>query len=120
MPPPSSRLEFLSLPLELRLRIYQYALVRKPQAVPHREPSFEHPATPTILRTYKYIYEEASPVPLSRENTFLVYKPERILNWLIKIGRANTKLLRHICIFGDPVYSTEKSLFSGGEGPFWY
>ena len=119
MPPPSSRLGFLSLPLKARLRIYELLLVREQQAIPHCKPSFAPPAMPAILRTCKQVHKEASRV-LYAENTFLVSNPKRILEWLTKIGRANIELLHRIRIFVDPVYSTEKNLFSGGEALFWY
>ena len=121
MPPQKSTLDFLSLPPKTRLRIYEYVLVCEPQLIPDYTPPANQPLTPSILRTCKQIHSEASPVLYSK-NTFLVAEPDRILKWLIGIGRVNIKYLNSIRIFVHPVYYTKEIPFlhNANESAFWY
>ena len=120
MPSQESQITFLSLPAEVRLPIYEYLLVDKPQVIPHCRPATERPLTPSILRTCKQINREASQALYSK-NTFLISEPDRDLKWFDSIGRINVKLLKDIRLFVHPVYSTQRTLFStGSEGISWY
>ena len=120
MPPQQPDSVFLSLPLETRLRIYEYIFIGKPQVVPYYKPPGPHPLPPAILRTCKQIHNEASPILYSK-NTFLISSPEQILKWFIQIGRANIKLLSNIRIFVDPVNSMTDTAFGrASEFSLWY
>ncbi len=120
MPPQESQITFLSLPAEVRLPIYEYLLVDKPQVIPHCRPATERPLTPWILRTCKQINREASQALYSK-NTFLISEPDRDLTWFNNIGRINIKLLKNIRLFIHPDYYTPKNLFNtGSESASWY
>jgi len=121
MPPQKSPVDFLSLPLEARLRIYEFVLICKPRVIPHYKPSADSPVTPSILRACKQIHSEASPIRYSK-NTFLIAEPERILKWFIRIGRINIKHLKSIRVFVHPVYYPRETPFLGtaSESCFWY
>ncbi len=121
MPPQKSQLDFLSLPLKARLRIYEYVLVSEPQVIPHCKLAADPLITPSVLRTCKQIHSEASPI-LHSKNTFLVAEPERNLKWFKRMGRSNIKHLKRIRIFVHPVYYTEEIpyLCTAPESSFWY
>ena len=119
--PQKSKVQFLALPLEVRLRIYHFALVRDPQIIPHCRPAANPPVTPSILRTCKQIHSEASPV-LYSTNSFLICEPEQVLKWFNQIDRINIGLLKSIRICPHAVYSTAEvpSLFSPNTSLPWY
>ena len=120
MPPLKPKSAFLSLPLEARLRIYEYIFIDKRQIIFYCKPPADHPIPPSILRTCKQIHKEACPI-LYSENTFLISEPERVLKWFLQIGRANIKLLNNIRIFVDPVMSTTDTIFGRrNEISLWY
>ena len=93
-----SKDDFLSLPPEVRLRIYEYLLVCKSHVTPIYRPRERPPITISVLRTCKQIYTEASPVFYSK-NEIVVAEPEMIIRWLALIGRINVRHLRTIRIF---------------------
>lgn len=121
MPPQRSRFDFLSLPRNARLRIYEYALVCEPQIIPECRPAAEQPLTPSILRTCKQVHDEARPILYSK-NTFLVSEPKRILQWFVGIGQLNIKHLASIRIFVSAVYYKEDIPIFGiaSNSRFWY
>lgn len=80
--------------------------------MPEYRLSTERPRAPSILRTCKQIHSEASLI-LYSEILFLVAEPDRILEWLAQIGRRNTKHLKRLHMFVDPVYDSKIR-------SFWY
>lgn len=120
MPPQDPSVDFLSLPLKVRLRIYEYLLVCKPQIIPHFRPATNSPLTPSILRTCKQIHNEASRTLYSK-NKFLISEPETDLKWFSQMGPRNIKLLNSIRIFPHAVYYiTDKIFGSAKESRYWY
>ena len=100
---------FLSLPLKIRLRIYQYAFASvslepygprygKPTSAISFSRSWSLPATPGLLRVSHRMYTEAVEV-LYGSNTFHFSNPNYPLNWLKSIGSINIGRLRKLSIF---------------------
>ncbi|KAM0805344.1 hypothetical protein BDR22DRAFT_393627 [Usnea florida] len=121
MSPQESRSDFLSLPLEVRLRIYEYLLVCKSHITPGYRPRARLPITLSVLRLCKQVHTEASPIFYSK-NEIVVDEPEPIIRWLTKIGRINVRHLRRIRIFVGAVECTGDtySRRSAGVGDSWY
>ena len=121
MSPQESRSDFLSLPPEVRLRIYEYLLVCNSHVAPDYRPRAEQPITLSMLRTCKQIHTEASQIFYSK-NEILVDEPEPIIHWLTQIGQINVKHLRSIRIFVHAVYSPTdtSSRHSARVGHLWY
>ena len=116
-----SRSDFLSLPLEVRFRIYEDLLVCKLYVTPEYRPRARPPITLSVLRTCKQIYTEASPIFYSK-NEILVDEPEPIIRWLTRIGRINVRHLRRLRIFVGAVnYGGDfSSRDSACVGHLWY
>ena len=88
--------------------------------MPDVKPPADRSIAPTILRTCKKIHREASPALYSK-NTFLIAEPDRILRWLLQIGRVKTSLLKSIRIFPHAVYYTQDTFFGNASvSRFWY
>lgn len=121
MSPHESRSDFLSLPPEGRLRIYEYLLVCKSHVTPEYRPWARQPITLSVLRTCKQIHTEASPIFYSK-NEIVVDEPELIIRWLALIGRVNVRHLRRIRIFVGAVnYGGDfSSRDSASVGHLWY
>ena len=119
MPLQNQRSTFLLLPLELRLHIYEYLFLCKKEIHPYCSgiPRAERSIPPSILRTCKQIRQEASPILYSK-NAFSIACPQRIFPWLLKMGRANIKLLKTIDIWVNPVMRIDKHSIK--ETAFWY
>ena len=100
MSPQESKSNFLSLPPEVRLRIYDYLLVCKSHVTPDYRPRRRQPITLSVLRTCKQIHTEASQIFYSK-NEIQIDKPGPVIRWLKGIGQTNVKLLRKIRIFAD-------------------
>ena len=111
---------FLSLPLEVRLRVYESFLIHESQIIPVLKPDGTM-GTPSVLQTCKQIYSEASLI-LYSGNTFLVADPGRILKWFNQIGPVNMTRLKRLRIFDDAVYCSEPKTWLGtpSESPLWY
>lgn len=108
-----SQVGFFSLPAEIRLCIYELALVCKKQMISLR--MFFYPMTYSIsanlslLRTCKRIYSEASQILYSK-NTFSISQPKIDILWLKGFSPINTKHLRHIRIFVEGRYEKRDRL----------
>ncbi|KAI4213284.1 MAG: hypothetical protein LQ351_004025 [Letrouitia transgressa] len=90
------RAHFFSLPLEIRLCIYEHVLVvTSPVTI------CTHPRSPdlklSLLLTCRQIYNEAHPIFYSK-NTFKIEVPAIIRKWTIMIGQVNIKLLKSIFV----------------------
>jgi len=111
MEPSATR--FLKLPVEIRLRIYDYALVSRSDRAKNLSPvkwnkkkiifyEAEDPTKrmvyPALLRSCKTIYNEASPILYSK-NTFYVDNPKTTIMFLHQIGSVNTMRLRTLDIW---------------------
>lgn len=102
-----TKANFLSLPIELRLCIYDHLLVYelpiKPALGCYGCPSL------SVLRTCKQINAEASPI-LYSQNTFKFHQPIFALSRLLSIGAGNAKHLHTLIICrGHPDYATRSS-----------
>ena len=116
-----SRSDFLSLPLEIRLRIYEYLLLCKSHATPVYRPRARQPITLSVLRTCKQIHTEGSPIFYSK-NEIVVDEPEPIIRWFALIGRMKVRHLRRIRIFVGAVecFGNTSSQRSARVGHLWY
>ncbi|KAF2802378.1 uncharacterized protein BDZ99DRAFT_202143 [Mytilinidion resinicola] len=90
---------FLSLPSELRNKIYEEVLMDQEPIDPWALPYPFQPLTMELLRVNKTIHREASSL-LYAQNRFdlTVHSPELVDSFLDKIGRNNASHIRHICI----------------------
>lgn len=108
-----SAITFLKLPVELRLRIYDYALVSRSDRAKNLSPvkwdkkkvifydtkdQTKRTVYPALLRSCKIIYNEASPVLYSK-NTFYVDNPKTMIMFLQQIGPFNTMRLSKLDIW---------------------
>ncbi|KAM0798585.1 hypothetical protein BDR22DRAFT_964553 [Usnea florida] len=110
----------LSLPPELRLRIYEYIFPRKPHLTPHLKQPQDLALAASLFRTCKKFHTEASPLLYSK-NTFLISNPELCQKWLSRIGPRNTTLLRSLRIWIDPVSDTDYTPFTSAKNQHsWY
>lgn len=95
--PYESRFPFLSLPAELRLRIYKLLLVRPRPLTVHYAPGSER--TLGILGACKVTYREAAPVLYGQNRLDFTdvsaIAAERFLRW---VGARNADSVRHIAI----------------------
>lgn len=95
MPQGQPRVHFLSLPLEIRLCIYDHVYISTCSIHISLYYWWSKNVTPS-LRTCRQIYNEACPIFYSR-NTFELNVPH-ILSWVERIGPVNTKLLKSVLI----------------------
>ncbi len=110
----TSPVTFFSLPVELRIQIYEHALVLSgsehwissspPPYSEYRIPPsgpklFNRPAIP-LLRTCRTIYREASAV-FYRGNRFKVKVSKSLLHWLQAIGPVNIQHLKALHIIAS-------------------
>lgn len=97
----------LSLPAEVRLNIYSFLFADEclsidPPANTSQLQTKQHrqPALAPILRTCRYLRDEASPSYFSKVKVhFNVRKgvpPTSLIHWMDSIGEANVKLLRNL------------------------
>ena len=141
-----SRCDFMSLPPEVRLRIYEDLLVCKSHITPvfhhllgfniqgfsptllnsiqqtmEYRPRARQPITLSVLRTCKQIHTEGSPIFYSK-NEIVVDEPEPIIRWFALIGRMNVRHLRRIRIFVGAVQCFENTCpqHSACVGQSWY
>jgi hypothetical protein len=119
MPPQIPRVGLLSLPPEVRHRIYKYTLVYPERVIPYEQKKWTKIITPSILRTCRQIYREACPI-LYSENVFTLAGPGEILKWLSQIGRVNIKRLKCIWIFVDAVFELTTLFGLPSDSPKWY
>lgn len=92
------RQPFLSLPFNIRLQIYKYALIDKQPIQPWLRRTKENSTTTLaapLLRTCRQIYHEAAPV-LYAGNEFTIFYPKMIIDWLQKTGPHNVKRLEYL------------------------
>ena len=93
-----ARVTLLSLPLELRLRIYSILLVDREAIMPKF--SSQKPLSPALLRVCKAVFNEATPI-LYKANNFNLNDSVSGLTWLKSIGKTNPSYLRTVRIFVD-------------------
>lgn len=105
---------FLTLPVELRLRIYDYVLISRCESTlnpslmdgdkkmimvdgrMNGKPTWSNTSiSPALLQTCKTIYLEASPV-MYAENTFLVQDPQNTVAFLQQIGSTQARDLESL------------------------
>ena len=105
---PTQPFPFLSLPSEIRNRIYELALapIKEDGSVsPHTIIASKKvhcpTATPALLHTSHQIYNEAAPI-LYRSTTFACYQFGSTGRWINKIGAANAGSIRTLRIFMSP------------------
>ncbi|KAF2493713.1 hypothetical protein BU16DRAFT_52692 [Lophium mytilinum] len=108
------RATLMTLPVELRLQIYNHLLISRFDRSEH--PSWAVGATtrklvsldmpqapqyrtmePSILQTCKQIYREANPV-LYSQNVFKISEPEQMFQLSAQIGPVNLKLMKRLKI----------------------
>lgn len=88
---------FLSLPSELRNKIYQLVLVQQEPIVPHFDYYQRHTLTPELLRTNKTVHREASSLLYAQNRfDFTMFTSEHVASFLEQIGRNNANYIRHI------------------------
>lgn len=102
---------FMTLPVEMRLEIYDLLLVSRIKSnllffrLPvgrrskkiifidyHQDPN-QRTMEPAILQTCKQVYHEAVPILYTR-NVFGISRPENAMHYMTQIGPDNTKLIR--------------------------
>jgi hypothetical protein len=106
---------FLTLPVEIRLQIYNLLLVsrsndwrgrswsvgntdqRKVFLSMERNPKYRT-MEPAILQTCKQIYHEANPI-LYSQNVFAIARPEEIFRLMLQIGLVKFKLIKKLDIW---------------------
>ncbi|TKA55849.1 hypothetical protein B0A49_11719 [Cryomyces minteri] len=126
---PSERsFPFMDLPLELRLRIYNLALVRSQPVLLHKTPRdhrqycsladpkrprekhatpcADDPLLPVILRLNKQICAEASPL-LYAQNTFDVHM-DIALGWLLTLHQRERRLIQRVVLNVEYEYNLER------------
>ena len=96
------KISFLTLPVEIRLEIYDLLLVMRDKRTGQNTPldlfptdSDEAQVELDILRTCKQIYDEASPI-LYSQNIFTTMYAEDITRLILHVGPANFKLIKHL------------------------
>ena len=107
-PLPIYRHTFLSLPLEIRIQVYDLALVRRfeydIEDIPITLVRVENgigceyeplPPSPALLRSNRQIHIEAAPT-LYGSNIFKCSAPRNLEAWLTQIGSANSGSVRHL------------------------
>ncbi|EPE24517.1 hypothetical protein GLAREA_08369 [Glarea lozoyensis ATCC 20868] len=109
----SHKFPFMSLPVEIRLQIYDLLLVSRlpgspcgiPDAVRNTNQMkisldkfhrlWVETMTAGIVRTCREVYNEANPI-LYSQNVFQIIEPERVLQYITQIGHSNLKSLRYL------------------------
>lgn len=86
---------FFVLPREIRDNIYERVLVCESRDIEIKLLRDELHVDPSILRTCKQIYQEASLI-LYTKNRFLICEPGLTLRWFNQIGLNNFRLLKRI------------------------
>lgn len=92
---------FLSLPYDIRLIIYKFALIKRtgppfPETqihLHHRKDPESGTLCPSLLLTCRTIHAEANEI-LYSANVFTVVYPRIVLKWLERIGPENVKLVK--------------------------
>jgi hypothetical protein len=111
----NNKATFLTLPVEIRLRIYDLLLVSRFNRM--QNPSWAVGNTdqklvllnmiqapqyrtmePGILRTCKQIYHEANPI-LYSQNVFAISEPEQMFQFIVQVGLVNFKLVKTLHIW---------------------
>ena len=97
----ASCLLLLLLPPEIRLHIYDYALMGPEQPVRLRRcPPAQHESKTAILQTCRQIYDEAYPVLLST-NTRVIHPAGEHHTWLFELASQRQKTLRKVVLESD-------------------
>jgi hypothetical protein len=90
---------FLSLPSELRNRIYGLALLHHEPLNPWIDYNRRRELTPTLLRANSAVYREASSLFYAQNRfDFTMSTSEDIASFLKQIGSNNAAYIRHICV----------------------
>ena len=111
----NNKATFLTLPVEIRLQIYDLLLVSRFDRM--QNPSWAVGNTdqklvlldmiqapqyrtmePGILRTCKQIYHEANPI-LHSQNVFAINEPEQMFRFIVQVGLVNFKLVKTLHIW---------------------
>lgn len=117
MPHDKQPTSFFSLPPEVRVQIYKYALTREGKIMAQIREGRSRTITPSLLRICKQVHNEASPI-LYGENNFIVHYPKEFLDWVKVIGPENVRRLkrlwlfvRAICFRSDNCYNPQSFLW---------
>lgn len=89
---------FLSLPSELRNKIYEQVLVDQESINPWTRPYPFRPLTPELLRANKTVHREASSLLYAQNRFNLTAHDSELVAFLDQIDRNNANHIRHICI----------------------
>lgn len=114
----------LSLPAEVRLNIYSYLFddvslhIDQHTASPHPKQQ-QKPALAPILRTCRYLRDEASPSYFSKVKVHVAVRKAvpctSLVHWLESIGEHNVRLLRNITIRWDNYVDINLELNKSGR-----
>lgn len=118
---------FFTLPVELRLRIYDHVLISRwypgeklwpmdrdkkmimvDDRIDEKASGSDTFTSPALLRTCRTIYLEASPI-LYTKNSFGVRDPRSLTAFMQQIGSTNTRYLRTLILRVTPSLSTSES-----------
>lgn len=105
MSPTGSSIGFLSLPIEIRNKIYELALIEPNSLWISPYHTHRTMGVPPLLRTCKTIGYEASPI-FYGANTFIADQVEYFMQWLGTLSRVNIVYLRDLEI---PIVRTSRS-----------
>ena len=96
---------FLSLPSELRNKIYQQTVVSRVRLTPCAR-GRRYNLTPGLLRTNKMVHSEASSLLYARNRfEFTFCSCESVASFFEEIGCDNANYIRHVCL-NYPKFST--------------
>lgn len=99
-----SSVGFLSLPIEIRNKIYELALIEPNSLWISPYHTYRTMSVPPLLRTCKTIAYEASPI-FYGANSFIADQVEYFMQWLGTLGRVNIVYLRDLEI---PILRTSR------------
>lgn len=105
MSPTGSSIGFLSLPIEIRNKIYELALIEPNSLWISPYHTHRTMGVPPLLKTCKTIGYEASPI-FYGANTFIADQVEYFMQWLGTLSRVNIVYLRDLEI---PIVRTSRS-----------
>jgi hypothetical protein len=90
---------FLSLPSELRNRVYELCLLNQEPIDPWIDHNQRQEFTPGLLRANKTVHREASSLFYAQNRfDFTTANSEDVASFLGRIGRNNADCIRHVCV----------------------